>query len=104
MKIYRQGDVLLMKIEEIPAGADKVKRENLEIILAHGEATNHTHAIASMDATLFMTKDSLERFLRVDKTVRLRHQEHDTIIIEPGDWKVIQQKEYHPEEIRNVAD
>ena len=36
--------------------------------------------------------------------VELVHDEHDTLTIAPGAYKVIRQREYHPEEIRNVAD
>jgi hypothetical protein len=47
-----------------------------------------------------------ELFLMVegDAPVALEHDEHDTIAIPPGNYKVIRQREYSPEAIRNVAD
>jgi hypothetical protein len=36
--------------------------------------------------------------------VTLEHQEHDPIVIPPGAYRVIRQREYAPEDIRNIAD
>lgn len=42
----RQGDVLLIPVDEIPASAKKVEPEkSLPIILAYGETTGHAHGI-----------------------------------------------------------
>ena len=43
--MIRQGDVLIVPVEEIPATVEAVERENGCIILAHGEATGHAHKI-----------------------------------------------------------
>jgi hypothetical protein len=101
MRQFRQGDVLVQSTTENIEG-EEVARENGKIVLAHGEATGHCHAIASPSAKLF--QGSGKRFLSVAKTVTLEHQEHDKITIPPGNYEVIRQREYSPEAIRNVAD
>lgn len=100
MKIYRQGDVLLIETGEIPAEAADVTPED-RIVLAYGEVTGHAHAIHSGAKLLSF---SAERFLQVAAECLLQHEEHSTIEIPAGNYKVIQQREYSPEAIRNVAD
>jgi hypothetical protein len=34
----------------------------------------------------------------------LEHDEHDTITLPPGSYRIVRQREYAPEEIRYVAD
>ncbi|MGH9523996.1 MAG: hypothetical protein ACRD3E_15850 [Terriglobales bacterium] len=36
--------------------------------------------------------------------VRIVHEEHAPIVLPPGDYEIVRQREYSPEEIRNVAD
>ena len=109
-KMYRQGDVLVVAIAAIPQGA-KMEQTNGRIVLAYGEATGHAHAIVAEQATAFRTKAPVpvfdaqaERFLRVQVTALLKHEEHDTVTLPAGDYAVIQQREYSPEEIRRVQD
>jgi hypothetical protein len=95
---YRQGDVLLLKLDVIPSDlGDPARRENDRVILAHGEVTGHAHAIASPFATLFETHDG-DRYLRVDARCDLTHEEHGRVPIEPGMYRVIRQREYSPSE------
>ena len=102
-KSYRQGDVLIVECERVPAGKE-VDRENGRIVLAHGEATGHSHAIASMDATLFMDEATLNRYLDVRAPVVIEHEEHGRIELPSGYYQVRRQREYRPEGLRNVAD
>lgn len=101
--MYRQGDVLIVPAA-IPIGEElkQIERENGNIVLAHGEATGHTHAIKSENAGLFAANDKV--FLMVLRSVDLVHEEHSTIKIPAGNYRVIRQREYSPEEIRYVAD
>lgn len=113
---YRQGDVLLVPIDEVPADLTPVPRENGRVILAHGEATGHAHAIVDDRAELLGTPnaegglisidEAAELYLLVhgDEPVDLVHDEHDTIAVEPGAYKRIRQREYAPEENRFVHD
>lgn len=99
MTQYRQGDVFLVKVASIPKDALPVAGRT---ILAHGEMTGHAHEIKSKHATLF--EHAGERFLQVTKPVVLRHQEHAPISLPVGDYRVVRQREYSPEAIRNVSD
>lgn len=103
MRQFRQGDVLLVATISIPCTLAPQERENGRIILAHGEATGHSHAIADQGAILFGA-DIAERYLKVSRPVRLYHEEHDEIRLPAGTYRVVIQREYSPEEIRRVVD
>lgn len=101
----RQGDVLLTVVDANATGKE-VQRENAKIILAHGEATGHAHAIASMDVALFMDEKTLARHLdtRGAALPILDHEEHEALQLPAGTIEVRQQREYRPEGLRNVLD
>ena len=103
--MYRQGDVLIIPVRSIPTKLELVEREAGRVVLAHGEVTGHAHAIKAEGAALFRDPKLMAVFMTVTgDTVALEHDEHDTILIPPGKYQVIRQREYHPEAIRNVAD
>lgn len=107
-KIYRQGDVLLIAVDNIPDGTKTKRRENGRVVLAHGEVTGHHHSIVEKGVKL-VTKEQageLREWLSVTtaEPVALTHQEHDTIMIPPGFYEKRTQREYSPEAIRNVQD
>ncbi len=105
--MFRQGDVLLIPIKKMPAASklEAVPREDGRIILAHGEATGHAHAIKSERAALFSDPKLAAIFMHVtDESVALEHDEHGTIAIPPGTYRVVRQREYHPTEIKRVED
>ena len=101
MKIYRQGDVLIKRIKAVPQTTAK-KRESG--ILAFGEVTGHCHKVESTEqAEVLEVGDDL--YLRVSEDgVRIVHDEHSPITLPAGIYEVTVQREYTPEEIRNVAD
>lgn len=100
----RQGDVLLLPVDGIPA-ATPAPRDNGRLILAYGEVTGHAHRIDApeAEATILTTEDN-RRFLRIVSAVALVHEEHATVTIPPGDYELPRQVEYTPAELRNVAD
>lgn len=109
MKIYRQGDVMIRAVEKIPSAAQDVTPKNDRIVLAHGEVTGHAHAIAPGEAREYSfaaAGAAVRRFLRViaEAGATVRHEEHAPIPLPPGAYEIIQQREYTPESIRNVAD
>lgn len=107
--LLRQGDVLLIRVADLPKGAKDVTGEQ-RIVLAEGEVTGHAHAISDpLTATTPTGKARLwdagaERYLQVLETVALQHEEHAAIPLDPGIYKIGHQREYSPEEIRRVAD
>lgn len=116
MKLYRQGDILLVAIDNIPDRLTAVPREHGQAILAHGEVTGHHHAILEPEAELVAIPAEGERLVTADEAaelyllvhgtdpVQLTHQEHATITVDPGTYKVVRQREYSPEALRRVQD
>ena len=97
-KMWRHGDVLVRSIKEIPSEATKRQGS----ILARGEATGHAHRIQGK-CELFESKGTL--YLQIlDDEVELVHEEHKTIVLPKGKYRVWQQREYSPTEIRRVMD
>ncbi|MGW3291070.1 hypothetical protein ACWDR3_41195 [Streptomyces sp. NPDC001002] len=99
---YRQGDVLVVAVDELPPGSLPLPREDGLIVLAHGEVTGHRHAIAEPGAELLAvpgTDDDTERrFLRiVGAPAHLVHEEHGTITLPGGVYQVIRQREFDPD-------
>lgn len=103
---YRQGDVMIERVEALPAQLTKIEREGGRVILAHGEVTGHAHAISSAGASLFASELHPDvTFLDVKEAMaELVHDEHSTIQLPAGTYRVTRQREYSPEQIRRVAD
>jgi hypothetical protein len=103
--MYRQGDVLVVPIGKLPQGLEQVPPEGNRVVLAHGEATGHAHAIKKQEASLFRDPKLMAVFLQVGQEgALLEHDEHSTIKLPSGNYQVIRQREYSPQAIRNVAD
>jgi hypothetical protein len=99
--IFRQGDVLLVPVKEIPSGLVQTKK----VTLALGEVTGHHHTIFEGAIGYAESPDALVSFLEVtDNTADLTHQEHSTISIPSGKYKNVIQVEYTPESIQKVRD
>ncbi|HSC06780.1 MAG TPA: hypothetical protein VLD59_08135 [Steroidobacteraceae bacterium] len=127
----RQGDVQLQPVASLPDGCKEVPNDKGRIVLAYGEVTGHSHAIADHNidvenaldrelaskltdaaikraatkakATLWLAANG-ERFLEVKEAVTLRHEEHTAHTLNPGIYKLPVQVEYTPAELRRVAD
>lgn len=94
---YRQGDVFLESFDgEVKSLPHKVvPRDGGRVVLAYGEATGHAHAVEEAEAEL-IELESGERFLVTPRGISLRHEEHDTIHLPPGTYRVVRQREYVP--------
>ncbi|MDZ4834921.1 MAG: hypothetical protein SGJ27_14175 [Candidatus Melainabacteria bacterium] len=100
---YRQGDVLLVKVDMAMAPEGSVQQDaDGRIVLAYGEVTGHAHAIDANFASLYQWKG--DRLIEAKPGARLVHEEHSTIELEPGFYKVVQQREYEPGSFRTVID
>lgn len=100
---YRQGDVLLVKVDldALPQGAVQQDVDG-RIVLAYGEVTGHAHAIDATLASMYQWKG--DRLLEAKVGARLVHEEHNPIDLEPGYYRVVQQREYEPGSYRTVID
>ena len=113
--LLRQGDVLLVPVDEFPRsrGLVDVRPGGEELTLAEGEATGHAHRIVGSGArvatwrsrTSFGISPHLHTFLLVEgDPVTLTHEEHAPISVATGIYEVRRQREYRPHLARWVAD
>lgn len=109
-RLYRQGDVLVMPLARKEAGVnnipEKLKRTK-NCTLALGEATGHHHSVLDGSAIGFADDEkALSKFVEAKSTAGapLVHQEHDTIVLPEGQYRVFGQVEYTPEKLQRVAD
>ena len=96
-KQYRQGDVLLVEIDQPLRTGKPINPEEGRIILARGELTGHAHAIQEGDGNAkFFEGTGDRRYLFLREIERLEHEEHGSIVLEPGWYEVRKQREYDP--------
>lgn len=129
-KHYRHGDILLIKIDELPKNI-KFKTKKSKIILK-GEITGHAHRLNGSAKILevaerianpgFKLANGVEittgpipipinqvrtqtiGYAVVDSPAELTHEEHNTITIPAGIYQIRRQREYDEEQIRFVED
>jgi len=112
---YRQGDVLIERVAEIP-GAAKKREQSRRIILAEGEATGHCHVMETIDPADWWKQDEIPAatelpdelddglYLSLTANATVTHEEHAPIELPPGKYRVTHQREYSPRANRRVAD
>ena len=97
--MIRQGDVILMPIEELPKNLKEKDK-----VIAVGEATGHNHRFESKQVQVF-ADNSGQQFVQVKKPSKLIHEEHHELEIPKGNFKVVLQREFDVVEgIRQVQD
>jgi hypothetical protein len=96
-EMYRQGDLLFRAIPELPEGLT----ERASKVIAQGEVTGHRHCLRE-GRVLEDRQGAL--FLEVMCTTQIIHQEHHALGLPAGCYRIIRQREYTPEAIREVAD
>ena len=103
MKIYRQGDVLFKQVKKVPEGGKvRVSGHILE-----GEVTGHIHQVAEAnleDCELMEVGDGLFLNVSSEGGISIVHPDHNPIQLPSGRYEIVRQREYSPEEIRNVRD
>lgn len=100
--MYRQGDVLI-----VPCKIYGDLEQCESVTLAYGEVTGHAHVLTAprLKARINKTQGRLvAEVVSLMERGLLRHEEHNPIELPPGDYAIIRQREYTPEELRNVAD
>ena len=97
--LYRHGDVLVQQVKAIPQSLPRPGTT-----LARGEVTGHSHRFAD-PTSVQLYQAGADTYVRVlHDTADLIHEEHHTITLPRGDYKVWMQREYSPEAIRRVID
>jgi hypothetical protein len=72
-KLYRQGDVLIREVTEIPNNLNTVPRDAGRVVLAYGEVTGHAHAITDPAVSMCAAdiQDLTRAFLEIEASVEL---------------------------------
>src|SRR5262249_44258257 len=90
-KLWGHGGVLIQTVEEVAGGG--IRRSGG--ILAYCGGDGHSHRVETLDrAELWQVRDTL--YLRVVAPTRIVHEEHRPLSLEPGVYRVWQQREYVP--------
>lgn len=97
---YRQGDILIITCEDIPAAA----RPRKDLVVATGEATGHAHRLTDANSVRLYDAANGDIFAEVISDVSLVHEEHAAITITPGIYRIRRQREYTPADIKQVED
>ena len=103
-----QGDLLIIKTDNIPAGLKPAKEENGKHILAHSE-TGHHHVIDSRSAQLLIDEtNEFLSYLSVSEDADVVHERdfdtHETLRVPRGDYEIRRQREHTPEGFRRATD
>lgn len=110
--ICAQGDVLIRRIESLPATAAPVDAINGRIVVTHSE-TGHDHVMLldrkkTPNVEMFQSDNPLVAWLKVNRPTALKHlRPHDThepIMFSAGVYEIRRQREHSPEGWRRVAD
>ena len=92
-----QGDILFLRVNGIPDAARSVAPVGNRFVLAEGEATGHAHTVPARGVALMeVPNEGGVTYLTVEELtgVEVSHQEHASVKLDPGTWKVIRQREY----------
>jgi hypothetical protein len=99
---YQQGDVCLISCCCEPAG--KVKTDG---IVAYGEVTGHCHkVIVDGELVKVIENEKGELYVKAQKPFSVVHEEHKTIEVPAGVWKIgkVREFDHFAEEARFVQD
>jgi len=92
-RMFRQGDVLL--VPTVPATESEMVEQGEAVVLVLGEATGHAHVARGVGLNLARARG--EVFLTVPAPGgELTHDEHATIPLPPGTYRIVRQREYVP--------
>lgn len=101
MEWIRHGDVALFRVG---SATHEMKKMMKAVTLAFGEITGHAHVLDAPKGTLWADSETEPSFIKVDGgQAVLTHQEHATVEIPEGTWRVVRQREFWGQE-RQVAD
>jgi len=102
MTYWQQGDLLIKAVSKIPSEAKKTKA----LVLIEGEHSGHAHRIQERNKKAVLLILGAVMYLRAYQDTPIEHEEHNTIILPPGDYKIDRVREYDHflEEVRAVAD
>lgn len=94
--LIQQGDVLFFSSNALPENLTVVKNHKHGLVtFAEGEATGHHHSSLCNGVTLYEDSNK-ERWCKVEHTTTVNHQEHKSVTLSPGIYKIGIVREYDP--------
>jgi hypothetical protein len=114
VRIARQGDVLVERIDALPEGVVPAPRDALgRVVLAYGESHGHAHAFRDPVVCGFRLAGTEDvDWVEVGGAgATLTHEfasgeqaDHEPVALEPGVYRVRRQREYDPFQDRRALD
>jgi len=105
MEFIRHGDVLIQKIDSLPSQLPKIKEDK---VLLEGEITGHAHRLKNGTVYRYEVSEASEEYLTgyidITEPSPLVHEEHETIVLQPGFYRFYQQREWDELAERRVQD
>ena len=95
-RIFRQGDLLISRVWEIPTNA-VAKSTN---VIGVGEKFGHQHQLIG-GHKIFETPDNGRIYFEAKEEVSLDHPEHNKISIPKGVYTVVHERQFNPFEQRD---
>jgi phage pi2 protein 07 len=109
-----QGDLVIKRVADMPDfDVEEMKVENGVYVVAHSES-GHNHVMNASTVTAFKNpktseNDLYELFLKVDAPTMLDHvktgpDQHEALLVPPGTYKIVRQREHTAEGFRRAQD
>jgi len=98
VRVYRQGDLVIREVHRLPADVGR----QCSPVLAYGEKTGHSHRLKGPGQ---LWSQDTQLYLKLEQPSQIVHEEHGAIMLPPGIYKVLSQREFvSPKEDRLVLD
>ena len=88
MKLYIQGDVFLVQIDNLPQAAVKVQKSSKGHVLAEGEHSGHSHIATGEEVFLYEADGTLYLSVNNSAGATITHEEHHAVHVPKGKYKV----------------
>ena len=99
--MWRQGDVLIERVDAIPRDSIQLKR----LVLAAGDSTGQRHMIKDRSTAELFVASGERLYLRVTAdAATVAHPEHGPITLPRGEYRVWKQREFGDVKPRPVYD
>jgi hypothetical protein len=96
-RIWRQGDVIVREVSEIPSGYVRSKTDEIRI----SSETGHSHVLKG--GRVFMSKSprdpqliGQQQYVILEETSQMVHPQHAALQLSPGMYRVTTVRDYAP--------
>lgn len=108
MSAYRQGDILFKSVwwrkgDWNSTGVitrNRFGKKKSDIIVAAGEATGHHHRVSDSHVRRLRRNDGADVLLVSKHGTTVTHEEHASLLLPPGAYEIVRQREYAPNPIQ----